>query len=96
MTHPEAQPDAAAETQVSGAASVSSPVIDRYDAFDRMHDGGVIIDPTKCALTLYVDLDGNVGLNSPYGAAEVAEMLVQLAEKVTARAEAEAQQEPPC
>lgn len=96
MMRPEAQPDAAPETQVSGAASVSAPVIDQYEAFDRMHDGGVIIDPRKCALTLYVDLDGNVGLNSPYSAAQVAELLVQLAENMTARAEAEIPQEPPC
>lgn len=67
------------------AKRASDPRLSLHETFDRVHDGGVVIDPDKCALALFVTKDGQVRVKSPYSAEEVAGMLEQLAVKLRAR-----------
>lgn len=68
---------------------MSDPFVGVHEAFDRVHDGAKIIDSAKTALALFVTMDGEVQLKSPYPKRQVAAILRQIADKTEARADGE-------
>lgn len=66
-------------------SGVDGAAIGLHEAFDQVHDGAVIIDPGKTALSLFVTTDGQVRIQSPYSTEHVVDMLAQLLDKMRAR-----------
>lgn len=58
------------------------PSVGVHEAFNRVHDGAVMIDPDLCALALFVTMEGEVHVRSQYTSKQVAGMLRELATKM--------------